>query len=45
MKLKCEICGKSNAEKRTDPFDLEINGNDVKRWLCIQCYTTLKDDI
>ncbi len=41
----CEMCGCETAELQTDPFLLEIHGDDTPRWLCEECCQQRRDDI
>jgi len=43
--MKCEICQKKNAEKVIDPFQQDINDEEVWRLLCEECVQELKNDI
>jgi len=41
----CELCGRSNAEKRINPYKQVIGGEDVFEFLCDFCYTDLVESI
>lgn len=41
----CDICGCEHADYVQDPYQYEMNGYIVHRWLCRHCYSDLLGDI
>jgi len=40
---KCDACKKDKptGSKRADPFEKNVNGRTVKKYLCDDCYRTI----
>lgn len=42
---ECEICGKAKPSvvKRTDPYERQVNGVVIWRFLCLECEQNRRD--
>ena len=45
IEYTCEMCGSEDAELLVDPFEEDMNGIIVMRWLCSSCYNSIAGDI
>ena len=44
---KCEICGKHKGDTKwsIDPYQADVNNEEIYRWLCDECYRDLTWEI